>query len=152
MKDIAHKYSEQLRELNFPNKSEYTQVTVKDENGNEVCTFIKGNIEQLKKACLVLSTGTSVPTMMRSVKERGWSWKEVVLDEYDQEFSNYTGRELQIWDDFETDIINTYLPGVPVNIQDDFYHKCYSFAKTRSEDMGGIEELFEAFAEYVVKK
>lgn len=153
MKGIASKYSEQLRQLDFPQKSNYIAVTVKDSQGMVLARFIKGDVEQVKQASyrLALGCGTILSSLSDAVAKAKYKWEESVLPEYAELLGKYTGTEEEIWYQFEQEMKEVYLKGVNEDTQDEFYQKCWGFSKSRSEDMGGIEELYELFAGYLPK-
>ena len=151
MKGIASKYCEKLRELEFPQKDKYTVVHISDPQGFVVMDFVKGNPGQMKQAGIILGGGTIISAMMKTVKDKGLVWKEVVSGEWEKVLKDYATAEENIWYEFEKEITQAYLPNVVQEVAEEFYLKCWEYAKARSEDMGGIEELFEKFSGYLTK-
>ena len=151
MKGIASKYTEQLHALDFPQKVLYTVVTLTDAQGKVIKDFLKGNLDQVREAGILLSSGTNLSNMMKCAKEKGLKWTEQVLPKWGQVLADYAKNEERIWYDFEMELTKAYLPDATDAVADEFYVKCWEFAKARSEDMGGIEELFEKFSEYLTK-
>ena len=150
MKEIAREFTEKLQALNFPSKDNYSIVIVRDASGNAVVSFGKKNNDEIARASQVLSCGADFSSMAKKVKDMGYKWTEKTTKEYFKLLTDYANSEEKIWSEFEQAIKSAYLPPtVSEEVQDKFYQGCWEYAKARSEDMSGIEELFEKFSEYV---
>lgn len=153
MKDIASKYTEELRQLNFPNKPDFKIITVTKPNAEVVVDFKPNNSEDYERACRILECSRlNLHKMQDFVIAKGLKWQEATSADYTPLFKEYTKKEAEIWDNFEHELIEAYLPGVNHEIQDEFWTRCWKYAKARDEGMGGIEELFDTFSLYLTKE
>lgn len=137
-----------MRELEFPQKDKHTTSIILTPEGTVVETFDKcGEIPA--SIVTLLGCARNLGSVLGAVKAKGYRYKEEVRNTYGELFGAYTGAEEEAWWGFETDIKKAYLEGVDVEAQENFYQRCWGYAKAHDEGMEGIETLFDMFAEYL---